>query len=57
MQLEDFFLKIKMDSAYLSIDFDSWNELPSSLMTARKLVQEIQVLNATVERGVAMVLL
>ena len=57
MQLEDFFLKIKMDPAYLSIDFDSWNELPSSLMTARKLVQEIQVLNATVERGVAMVLL
>ena len=41
-----FFQKMKMDHKFLSVDFDSWNELPGSLMTVRKLVQEIQVLKA-----------
>ena len=35
-----------MDQKFLSIDFDSWNELSGLLMTVRKLVQKIQVANA-----------
>ena len=48
---------MKMDQKFLSIDVDSWSELSGSLMAVRKLVQEIQVPNATAERGVAVALL
>ena len=44
---------MKMDLNFLSIDSDSRSELSSSLMAVRKMVQEIQVTNATAERGVA----
>ena len=37
-----------MDKKFLSIDFDSGNELSGLLMTVRKLVQEIQVPNAKI---------
>ena len=57
-QLIGFFQKMKMDQKFLSIDFDSRNKLSGSLMAVRKLVQEIQVSNATAaERGVAMALI
>ena len=39
---------MKMDQKILSIDFDSGNELSGSLMTVRKLVQEIQVPHANI---------
>ena len=39
---------MKMDQKFLSIDFNSWNELSGSLMTVRKLVQEIEVPNANI---------
>ena len=46
-----------MDQILLSIDFDSWSELSGSLIAVRKLIQEIQVSNATAVRGVAATLI
>ena len=43
---------MKIDQNFLSIDFDSWSELSGSLMAVRKLAQEIQVQNATIQKCV-----
>ena len=49
---------MKMYQKFLSMDFDSWNELLSgSLMAERKLVQKILVPHATAECGGAVVLI
>ena len=48
---------MKIDQKLLSIDFDSWSELSSSLIVDKKLVQRIQVPHATAERGVAVALI
>ena len=47
---------MKMNQKFLLIDFDSGSELSGSLNADRKLVQRIQVLHATAEHGVAVVL-
>ena len=48
---------MKLDQKFLSIDYDSGNELSGSLMADRKLVQRIQVQHATAERGGAVALI
>ena len=42
---------------FLSTDFNYWIELSAPLMAARKLVQKIQVENATAQGGVAVALI